>query len=188
MRSHPPGDRIEVDEIIPPGKGSTGATGRADDPHVRAETSRIIAYWLDEFIRIPGTKVRIGLDPIIAFVPVIGDFLASSASVVILLEAARHGVSIPVLVRMGVNLLINTALDAIPGIGPVISAFFKSNSRNLHLLHRWQAGQQKAVKRSTFALFGVVALCFALAIALWIGLWAFWLSVMMKLIGGSSHA
>lgn len=181
-----PIEEARIDEIIPPGKNRSAAAGRADDPHVRAETSRIIAYWLDEFIRIPGTKMRIGLDPIIAFVPIIGDFLASSASVVILLEAARHGVSIPVLVRMGVNLLINTALDAIPGIGPVISAFFKSNSRNLHLLHRWQAGQQKAVKRSTFALFGVVALCFALAIALWIGLWVFWFSVVMKLLKGGT--
>ena len=174
-----------MDEVLPPGKNPSAAAGRGDDPRVRAETSRIIAYWLDEFIRIPGTKIRIGLDPLIAFVPVIGDFLASSAGVVILLEAARHGVSLPVLARMGANMLVNTGLDAIPGIGPVISAFFKSNSRNLHLLHRWQAGQQKAVKRGTLALFGLVALCFALAIALWLGLWFFWFSVVVRLFGGA---
>lgn len=179
--SKPPGDRIEVDEVLPPEKGGWKPGGHADDPHVRNATSRIIAYWLDEFIRIPGTKIRIGLDPIIAFVPVVGDLLASSAGVVILLESARHGVSIPVLARMGVNMLINTGLDALPGIGPVISAFFKSNSRNLHLLHRWQAGEHKAVKRGTWALIALVAMFFAFGVALWVGLWMFYFSVLKKL-------
>lgn len=182
--SKPPGDRIEVDEILPPGKDRRAPAGTGDDPHVRAATSRIIAYWLDEFIRIPGTKIRIGLDPIVSFVPVIGDFLASSAGVVILIEAARHGVSFPVLARMGANMLINTGLDAVPVVGPVVSAFFKSNSRNLHLLHRWQAGQHQAVKRGTWALFGFVALCLAFGVALWIGLWVLYFSVLMKLING----
>ncbi|MBX7209497.1 MAG: DUF4112 domain-containing protein [Verrucomicrobiaceae bacterium] len=184
----PPGDHIKVEEVLPPAKGRHASAGptQAEDPHVRAETSRIIAYWLDEFIRIPGTKIRIGLDPIVAFVPVIGDFLASSAGVVILIEAARHGVSIPVLARMGVNMLINTGLDAIPGIGPVVSAFFKSNSRNLHLLHRWQAGQHMSVKRGTLALFVFVALCFVFAVALWTGLWFFYFSVLVKLIKGGT--
>lgn len=172
---------VRVDEVLPPGTDKWKHGSHADDPHVRNATSRIIAYWLDEFILIPGTKIRIGLDPIIAFVPVVGDLIASSAGVVILLESARHGVSIPVLARMGVNMLINTGLDALPGIGPVISAFFKSNSRNLHLLHRWQAGEHKAVKRGTWALFGFVALFFVLGVALWIGLWIFWLSLLKKL-------
>ena len=175
----PPGSRIEVDEVLPPGK--TGRRSGGDDAGVKNETSRIIAYWLDEFIRIPGTKFRIGLDPIIAFVPFIGDFLASSAGVVILVEAARNGVSIPVLARMGVNMLINTFFDVLPGIGPFLSAFFKSNTRNLHLLHRWQAGHQAAVKRGTWRLFGFVALLGALGIALWVGLWMFYISILMKL-------
>ena len=174
-----PDAHIEVDEILPPGKDG-GRSGR-DDAHVKDETSRILAYWLDEFIRIPGTKIRIGLDPIISFVPVIGDFLASSAGVIILIESARNGVSIPVLARMGINLLINTFFDALPGIGPFISAFFKSNTRNLHLLHQWQAGNQAAVKRGTWRLFGFVALLGALGIALWVALWMFYISLLMKL-------
>jgi Domain of unknown function (DUF4112) len=176
--NQPPGGHIEVDEILPPGKGGRRS---GDDAQVKDETSRIIAYWLDEFIRIPGTKIRIGLDPIIAFVPFIGDFLASSAGVVILIESARNGVSIPVLARMGMNMLFNTFLDVIPGIGPFFSAFFKSNTRNLHLLQQWQAGNQAAVKRGTWMLFGFVALLGALGIALWVALWMFYISLFMKL-------
>lgn len=165
---------VDIDEVLPPATNATSAPTR-DDADVGAETSRIIAFWMDEFIRIPGTNIRIGLDPIIAFVPGIGDFLASSAGVVILLESARSGVSIPVLARMGINMLLNTALDAIPAIGPFFSAFFKSNSRNLALLRRWQAGNKDAVRRGTWRLFGFVAFLFALAIALWLSLWAFYL-------------
>ncbi len=175
----PPGTRIEVDEVLPP--GATGLGPNDQDASVKNETSRILAYWLDEFIRIPGTKFRIGLDPIIAFVPFIGDFLASSAGVVILIEAARNGVSIPVLARMGMNMLINTFLDVLPGIGPFLSAFFKSNTRNLHLLHRWQSGQQTAVKRGTWQMLGFVAFLGLFGVGLWIGLWMFYISLFLKL-------
>lgn len=166
--------RVVVDEVLPPDPGAPPARDR-DAADVKSETSRIIAYWMDEFLRIPGTNFKIGLDPIIAFVPGIGDFLASSAGVVILLEAARSGVSIPVLGRMGLNMLFNTMLDVIPGVGPFFSAFFKSNSRNLALLRSWQAGNKDAVRRGTWRLFGFVALLFALAVGLWLGLWVFYL-------------
>jgi len=179
MSKPPTGDRIEVDEVLPPGK-AVPRSG-VENANIKNETSRIIAYWLDEFIRIPGTKFRIGLDPIIAFVPFIGDFLASSAGVVILIESARNGVSIPVLARMGINMLINTFFDVIPGVGPFFSAFFKSNTRNLHLLHQWQAGNQAAVRRGTWRLFGFVALLGLLGISLWVGLWMFYISIFMKL-------
>lgn len=174
-----PGHRIEVDEVLPP--DPTGPASRDRDPDVRNETSRILAWWLDEFIRIPGTKFRIGLDPIIAFVPFVGDFLASSAGVVILIEAARNGVSIPVLARMGLNMLVNTFLDLLPGVGPFLSAFFKSNTRNLHLLHRWQSGQQTAVKRGTWQLLLFVAFLGLLGVALWIALWMLYISMFLKL-------
>ena len=162
-----------IDEILPPGKtsGARDAASRGGDMDVKAETSRIIAYWMDEFIRIPGTQFRIGLDPIIAFVPFVGDFLASSAGVVVLLESARNGVSIPVLVRMSLNMLVNTFFDVFPVIGPFFSAWFKSNSRNLALLRQWQAGQQAAVRRSTWRMLAMVFLVLAFIIGLWLGMW-----------------
>ncbi len=171
------GNHIDVDEVLPPERGRPRAAG---DPRVRSETSRILAYWLDEFIRIPGTKVRIGLDPILAMIPFVGDFLASGAGFAILVEAARNGVPIPVLARMGLNMLFNTALDVVPGIGPVASIFFKSNSRNLQLLHRWQAGQHTAVKRGTWAVFAFVAFLGLLILSLCVAVLVFLLSSISK--------
>jgi hypothetical protein len=115
---------VEIDEVLPPGKESAASSNLGDE--VKNHTSKILAHWLDEFFRIPGTNFRIGLDPIIAFVPGVGDFFASSAGMIILLESARNGVSVSVLIRMGMNMLMNTVFDLIPGIGPFFSAFFKS--------------------------------------------------------------
>lgn len=178
--------QVEIDEVLPPGQGTkthgTGGTVGVDDD-VKNHTARILAHWLDEFIRIPGTSFRIGLDPIIAFVPGIGDILASSAGFVILLESARNGVSVPVLGRMGANMLLNTIFDLIPGVGPFFSAFFKSNTRNLTLLQKWQAGQQAEVKRSTWRMFLVVGIFFALLVALWVAWWAFMLLYLAPKLG-----
>jgi hypothetical protein len=59
---------------------------------------------------------------------------------------------------MAANMLLNTVFDYFPAVGPVASAFFKSNSRNLKLLTDWQASQQDRIKRSTWQLFGVLGL------------------------------
>ncbi len=176
-----PVPEAHVDEVLPPEHGGKGVAGVAKDSSAKSETARILAYWLDEFIRIPGTNFRIGLDPIMAFFPVIGDFLASSAGAVILLESVRCGVSFPVLIRMGGNLLLNTFFDAIPGIGPFFSAFFKSNSRNITLLKQWQAGHKDEVRRSTWRLFGLLALLLLVVFALWGGLWAFYIWILVRL-------
>ncbi len=176
----PPVRDANIDKVLPPEPAAAGKEA------AKSETARILAYWLDEFFRIPGTSIRIGLDPIIAFFPVIGDFLASSAGAVILLESVRSGVSLPVLVRMGGNLLVNTIFDAIPGIGPVMSAAFKSNSRNITLLNQWQAGRKDEVRKSTRRMFFFLFLILAFVAMLWAGLWAFYIWLGYRLLFGAS--
>src|SRR5438128_2317524 len=130
---------IEADAVVLPPEGAPTKRGasKGTDKGVEAknasEVSRIVAQWMDELFRIPGTNFRIGLDPIIGLFPGIGDFLASSVGLVTITEGVRTGVPVPVLFRMGFNVLINDAIGTIPGIGDVFSAFFKSNSRNLKL-------------------------------------------------------
>ena len=53
----------------------------------------------------------------------------------------------------------------------MLSAFFKSNRRNLRLLQGWQAGQREEVRRGTRLRCLVLALVFASLIALLLGLW-----------------
>ena len=175
---------IEPDEVIPPSEQRPPFKAPGDNANDRDATAKIVARWLDELLQIPGTKFKIGLDPLIAFIPGVGDFLSSSVSAVVILESVRKGVAFSVIFRMGLNMIVNALFDAIPGVGPFFSAFFKSNSRNLTLLQRWQEGEHQAVKRSSrFIMLTVVAL-FCLCIALSALVWGIYLWGLMKLVSG----
>lgn len=165
-----PDDPIEADAVVLPPDGK-GKAPKGDDAKNASEASRIVAQWMDELIRIPGTNVRIGLDPIIGLFPGIGDFLASSIGVVTLTEGVRTRVPLSVLMRMGFNVLINDAIGTIPVLGDMFSAWFKSNSRNLKLINQWKAGEEAAVRKGG-RRFLVFFLCIWIALLLfWLGLW-----------------
>lgn len=100
------------------------------------DLSRLIAWLLDDLIRIPGTNFRIGLDPIIGLLPGLGDSSTAVLSSVLLVHALRAGVPRIVMVRMSLNILVNTILGAVPFAGDAFSAWFKSNRRNYELLRR----------------------------------------------------
>ena len=171
-----PRPEIRIDGVLPPGANSTSVSPEA------SEVSRILARWMDSWIRIPGTNFKIGLDPILSLFPMVGDFLASSAGLVILLEGVRLRVSVFVLLRMGFNLLLNAALNLIPVLGALGSAAYKSNNRNLDLLRRWQEGHAQQVRRSSF-LFLVNLLVITLLIATaWLLIWLASLWLIQQLI------
>jgi len=91
---------------------------------------------LDELVSVPGTPVKVGLDPMIGLVPVVGDAVAAAAGAWVIAEAARFGVPRLVLGRMVLNLLVDLGIGAIPLIGDAYDLFFRSNTRNLELFRR----------------------------------------------------
>ena len=111
---------------------------------VRAFADRI-ARLLDSVIRVPGTSFRIGVDPILGLIPVLGDVAANLIGSTILFLAARLQTSKIVMVRMALNMGINAILGAVPGIGDLFSIWFRSNLKNAELLRR------DATKRTTRA-------------------------------------
>lgn len=127
--------------------------------------ARGLARLLDDLIRIPGTNIGIGLDPIIGLIPGVGDMIGGLMSSYILMVAAQEGVPASVLTRM----LGNIALDSLVGVVPVLGDLFdvgvKSNRRNVDLLERYLAtpSRTKAASR------GVVALVILAAILLVVG-------------------
>ena len=52
---------------------------------------RWLALVMDEFLRLPGTKFRFGLDPILGLLPGVGDMASAVISALALLQAARCG-------------------------------------------------------------------------------------------------
>jgi len=94
---------------------------------------------MDDFLRVPGTKLRFGLDPIIGLLPGIGDVTSAIVSAIAFVHAARSGVPKILLARMAMNILINELVGIIPGLGDAFSFWFKSNVRNYELLRRYSA-------------------------------------------------
>ncbi|WP_395749995.1 DUF4112 domain-containing protein [Prosthecobacter sp.] len=141
---------IKVDEVLPPQINPIAAKLAGSKDPVDNAAARILTKYLDELMRVPGTDVRFGLDPILALIPAVGDTVASGAGFIILLDALRSGIPIHVFLRMALNMGINFIIGLVPGAGAFASVFFKSNSRNLRLLTEWQAGHKDKVHRSTF--------------------------------------
>ncbi|HEX2932482.1 MAG TPA: DUF4112 domain-containing protein [Candidatus Binatia bacterium] len=109
----------------------------------RVRFARFLADLLDQRFTIPGTSIRIGLDPIISLIPGIGDLLANLTGSLILIIAAQLGVPKVVLLRMGLNIATNAVIGIIPVFGDVISIWFRSNVKNVQLLERYLGGQAK---------------------------------------------
>lgn len=95
-----------------------------------------LARLLDSEFRLPGTRWRIGLDPLIGLVPGVGDAASAAISLWLIAEAGRLGVPSGTLLKMLLNLLVDTTAGSIPVLGDVFDAGYKANLRNLELLER----------------------------------------------------
>jgi hypothetical protein len=94
-----------------------------------------VSWILDECIRLPGTQVRFGVDPLLGLIPYGGETLATLFGTFILADAGKKGLPVATLVRMGGNMILNAAIGAIPVIGDLFSFWFKSNTRNYQLIN-----------------------------------------------------
>ena len=124
-----------------------------------------IAFIMDDFLRIPGTKLRFGLDPIIGLLPGIGDTGSAIISALALIAAARRGIPKILLARMSLNILINELVGIIPGIGDAFSFWFKSNARNYELLKNYSAVPGRSRKSDWIFMIAVLAALFVIVCA-----------------------
>jgi hypothetical protein len=97
---------------------------------------RRIARLLDTAIGIPGTKFRIGLDPILGLIPGGGDLISAGISVYMIYLATRFGLAKEELGKMFLNVGIETLAGSVPIVGDLFDAYFKANIRNLEILER----------------------------------------------------
>jgi hypothetical protein len=94
---------------------------------------RTLATALDESVPVPGTGFRIGIDPLLGLLPVVGDVAAGALSLVIVAVAAWHGVRKRTLVRMLGNIAADTLVGSVPVVGDLFDAYWKANVRNVDL-------------------------------------------------------
>jgi Domain of unknown function (DUF4112) len=96
---------------------------------------KTIAKFMDAGWGIPFTKVRFGADSLVGLVPGIGDAGAAMVGLYIVLEARKMGVPNHLLLQMLANVAIDTGLGTIPVLGDLFDVMFKSNLKNIDLLH-----------------------------------------------------
>ena len=89
---------------------------------------------LERSFVVPGINRPVGLDAIIGLVPVVGDIIAMGMGAYIVWEARNLGLSRWKLARMGLNVLFDTAIGAIPVVGDAADFVFRSNSKNLKII------------------------------------------------------
>ncbi|GAA4364460.1 hypothetical protein GCM10023185_34030 [Hymenobacter saemangeumensis] len=114
-------------------------TSTTPDAQERLRWVERIVHLMDSQFRLPGTRFRFGLDPLLGLLPVVGDLSSLAVSGALLLTMMRHGASGAVVVRMAFNILLDTVIGSIPVIGNLFDFAFKANERNLSLLRRHYA-------------------------------------------------
>ena len=113
---------------------------------------------MDELVAVPGTSVRIGLDPIVGLVPVVGDAISAAVGFWLIAEATRFGVPRIVVGRMVVNTVVDLAIGAIPLLGDLFDVVSRSNSRNLALFRRHALDPTASTRGEQVALAGLLIL------------------------------
>jgi Domain of unknown function (DUF4112) len=110
----------------------------ATEPHFshapRLKRMRQISHLLDSAIVIPGTKQRIGLDPILGLIPGGGDTVSAALSGYIIIEAARMGLPREALIKMVLNIAIDTVAGSVPIVGDIFDVVSKANLRNMQIV------------------------------------------------------
>ena len=126
-----------------------------------------IARLMDSQFRLPGTRFRFGLDPLLGLLPIVGDLSTTAVSVALLLTMLRHGASGTVVVRMVFNILLDTVIGAIPILGNVFDFAYKSNERNVALLRSHYAeGRHTGSGKGLVALL-LLAFLVVLGLVVW---------------------
>jgi len=148
-------------------------------PHDSLRRVQVVATLPDEALRVPGTNFRFGIDPIVGMIPGLGDLLGGAASAYIILEAARAGAPASVLLRMTMNVGMDTLVSAVPLVGDLFDFAWKSNTRNMRLLARHVEAPAQT-KRASIAL---VVLLLAILAGVAIGAAFLAVYVIRRLIG-----
>lgn len=136
------------------------------------------SWLLDESIPLPG-GYRIGLDGFIGLIPGVGDFISGLLSSVLIFKANQIGVPRTILLRMIINMLIDSTFGAIPVVGDIFDFVWKANKRNANLLARYQQSPDKTYRKSMLEnvlfiliLIVVTALLISLVVWLTVTLWS----------------
>lgn len=119
---------------------------------------RRFSWVLDDAFPVPGLPGRrVGVDGVIAVVPVAGGVVGAALSLVIVVVGIAAGASIPTILRMLLNVGFEALVGAVPFFGAVFNMAFKANDRNVGLIER-DLADRRATRRSSLAVLVLTAM------------------------------
>lgn len=163
------------------------ALGDAVSPEAKKALATQIAPWaerlawlLDDWIRIPGTNIRFGLDALVGLVPGVGDVVTGTGSVALLLYALKERIPTPALARMVANVGVDVLGGSIPIVGDAFDVAWRSNRKNLEIIQRYKDDPKAEPTPADKALVAVgivlailsVAIPFAIGAFFGVGIWS----------------
>jgi hypothetical protein len=110
-----------------------------------------LAWLMDNSVRVGPWSV--GLDGFIGLIPGVGDMASAAVSAVIISRAMKSGVSKGAVMRMVLNVVLDTLAGAIPLFGDLFDFAFKSNTYNLEIYREAIRGERQQVRDWFFVLF-----------------------------------
>ena len=110
-----------------------------------------LAWLMDNSIRIG--PWRVGLDGFIGLIPGIGDMTTAAVSALIIARAMKSGIPKSAVMRMVVNVGLDSLAGAVPIFGDLFDFAFKSNTYNLQIYRETIRGERQPVKDWFFVLF-----------------------------------
>ena len=140
------------------------------------EVLRRWARIFDSAFQIPGTNIRFGIDPLLGFIPGIGDLASPLLSMFMVWHGARLRVPKIVLARMVLNALIDALAGVVPVFGDLFDFGWKATQWNLALLEKHAMPGQPASRGDWMfvllccAVLAAAALLPILLLA-WLGAW-----------------
>jgi len=78
----------------------------------------------------------IGLDGVLSWVPGVGEAYGAAAGAFLVIQGARAGVSVPLLLGAAAMMSVRTSLAAVPLIGPVFADLFTAHSWSARMIVR----------------------------------------------------
>jgi hypothetical protein len=137
-----------------------GAHRRGPKPNSRPLPNWVkrLAWLLDDAVEVPGTGGRrVGIDGFLTIIPGVGDAAGLALSMVVVSAGLAAGVSIPTLLRMLVNVGIESLVGLVPFAGAAFDMVYKANDRNVRLIEA-DLADRRATRRSSLTVIVLIVL------------------------------
>ena len=110
-----------------------------------------LAWLMDESIRFGPWAV--GLDGFIGLIPGIGDMAGALVSTFIIARAMRSGIPKSAVIRMVINVALDSLVGVVPFLGDIFDFAFKSNTYNLKIYREALHGEREPLRDWLFITF-----------------------------------